>query len=231
MERLGTQEQERRQPEACGAMRRAIHDILKKRQSTQPRQFIRFPFLCQAADDCRIREVLRSPQIYALHPEPQVAAQLRVAECYGPRVSEKLFNYTSISRSLEEVPAAGSGETCPCRKAFRSGVVAENHCQDGHLCTSQLSALKWTYLQALHKKGRRFRFQAMVEEVMTEFWENLAAYVAWYERKHSTKRPLLDKWARAVWNRCLLNLKNSTRRRNPDGYGDLNKQSSEAQQD
>ena len=224
------------------AMEMLLLDLLKITPQKRSRQYIQFLFGTPLADGCKIRQVLRDPNIYVLHPEPNVAASLRVCEAYTPQIGQRLLNYTSSSLDVtaeDEVEAPEqrvNEDVCPCKQALRHSLTEEEKKStliDGHVCTPWLKNLKWPYLQSIGKLGRKYRTALSVNDVLQSLREGLKSYKSWYlKKKGSTNKESLEKWAEAVGNKCQLNVDKAMMEAilKPDGYSGLVQQLTEAKE-
>ena len=224
------------------AMEMLLLDLLKITPQKRSRQYIQFLFGTPLADGCKIRQVLRDPNIYVLHPEPNVAASLRVCEAYTPQIGQRLLNYTSSSLVVtaeDEVEAPEqrvNEDVCPCKQALRHSLTEEEKKStliDGHVCTPWLKNLKWPYLQSIGKLGRKYRTALSVNDVLQSLREGLKSYKSWYlKKKGSTNKESLEKWAEAVGNKCQLNVDKAMMEAilKPDGYSGLVQQLTEAKE-
>ena len=116
-------------------------------------------------------------------------------------------------------------------------VVAQNDqlrqwLHNGHVCTTDLKALKWPYLQGLAEKGRKFRLELPLQVTLDDLTRAFDKYIEWYCRRegqqHSTK---LSSWAAAVIRQAKLNLENALTKSGrllPQGYPGLMRQFKEA---
>ena len=223
---------------AARAMEMLLLDLLKVTPKKRSRQYVQFFFGTPLADGCQLRRVLRDPEIYTLHPEPSLAASLRVSEAYTPQIGQRLLNYTSSSLNVSEEPEEPEQqsieELCTCAQVLRLSLTEEekkNNLIEGHVCTPWLKNLKWPYLQAIGKVGRKYRTSLSIDEVLQSLQEGLKSYIGWYRKRNgSVKLEQLKKWADAVVNKCRLNvdkvmLGTSLK---PDGYSGLVAQLTEA---
>ena len=125
--------------EVEAALRQRVKDKPKERS----RQFIKFLYGSNDAWHLHIRDVLRNGSIHSLHPEPNVAAALRVCERYAPQVQSLLFNYTSAAREASSEDAViDLQQPCACWQALRSRDANDRYLHEGHVCTTDLTALK-----------------------------------------------------------------------------------------
>ena len=97
-----------------------ITNLLRERRTEAPaRQFIRFRFSHNAARDLGLREVLRLPNVYSLHPDPPTAAAIMVSDTFAPQVQCHLMNYTAVSRDLDTTAALNDNlSDCGCRECL-----------------------------------------------------------------------------------------------------------------
>ena len=224
---------------AAQALQVLLFDLLKKATPKRGREYIEFLFGTPLVDGCELRRVLRDPQIYTMHPEPHVAASLRVCETYAPQISQGLLNYTSSSTEVNcEADLQQTDVTfpCPCLQALSPSLFEaekEKSLIEGHVCTPWLKNLKWPYLQAIGKVGRKYRTALSVDEVLQSLRNGLKRYRSWYlKKKGRGKRQQMEQWADAVVRKCPLNLDNvmATSVLKPDVYSGLGVQLRQAKE-
>ena len=90
------------------------------------------------ADACRLREILRSPEVYTLHPQPEVAAAMRVCERYTPQIGQQILNYTESALDVNEEKILDGN--CACRSVLRQSMEEQEKQKciiDGQVCTKE----------------------------------------------------------------------------------------------
>ena len=178
----------------------------------------------------RLRAVLRDPLLMALHPEPAALTQLRLCEEYVPHVSAQVFNYARVASA--ECSPVGPEESCAgdldCLRAVRPGVQLSNCTKEGHICTADLSFLKWPYLQQLCRLGRKFRLPMSLQEVQRCLDDDLQSYVDRFTRKRPHLSDALQRWTSAVKRQAMENARRSFRRWSPEGCDGFRQQLKEA---
>ena len=147
-------------------------ELLRSQMEEPPkRQFLKVKFTSNAARDLQLRSVLRDPQVFMSHPEPEKAAAIMLVESFNPQIQSFLFNYTEAAVEMNiESAAADCLENCACRQCFTS-FCSEDMGPDGHVCTFDTRNLKWGYLSELTKKGKKFRLPSSSEAVLKELDE------------------------------------------------------------
>ena len=137
-----------------------------------------------------------------------MAAALRVCERYAPQVQGLLFNYTSAAKEdSSEYSAMELAQPCACLQALRDCSVVDNCLHEGHVCTTDLTMLKWSYLQGLADKGRKFRLELPLEATRDDLKRAIDNYITWYcQRKGIHHKAKLEAWAAAIMRQAQLNL-------------------------
>ena len=75
------------------------------------------------------------------------------------------------------------------------------------MCTTDLTALKWSYLQGFADKGRKFRLELPLEATLDDLKRAFVNYTTWYCRKKGVQhKNKLDAWAAALMSQARLNL-------------------------
>ena len=76
-------------------------DLLRVQKEKAPkRQFLKVKFSSNAARDLQLRSVLRDPEVYMCHPEPEKAAAIMLVESFRPQIQAFLFNYTEAGNGI-----------------------------------------------------------------------------------------------------------------------------------
>ena len=120
-------------------------ELTSRKQSAEKRDFIKFFYSNRQAQTLQLSEVLRDPAVFTQHPEPEVAAAIRVIHRFSPQIQSQLFNYAPVSIKVPPRPEALSQllkedpTVCPCRNAVRSPTPA--HLHQGHVVTSDPNVL------------------------------------------------------------------------------------------
>ena len=112
--------------------------------------------------------MLRMPQVYMLHPDPETAAAIMVSDHFDPQIQALLFNYIEVATGLDVQEAAtDSLHNCACRTTVLP-LTPDDLNGDGHVCTFDLSRLKWPELQPFNEMGKKYRIPATRQNVQAE---------------------------------------------------------------
>ena len=192
-----------------------IESLRILRADPPKRHFLKIKYTSNMARDFRLREVLRLPDVYEQHPEPEDAAAIMVTESFTPQVQAFLFNYTQAAVELNVDHALHDQlEQCTCHSCFRH-VLPSDLGPEGHVCTYDTRRRKWGYLADLTIKGKKFRLPGSPEQSLKELEVALENYVNWCLEKDQgqTRRQKLQVWADAVYSHALINWKAAEIRR------------------
>ena len=203
-----------------------ILDLIQQKPTVVSRQYITFLYGTKEASCLQLRSVLRHPAVYSLHPEPDVAAGIRVSERYRPRLDAWLLNYSSVAFGEDlddEIMCDDDGGSCPCIQALRPNLdpsVKNFVLKSGHFHTFELKNLKWPILHDLQSFGKKFRLPCSMKVVIQELECSLENYVAWYTQMKLSSRSQLEQWAAEVLRRCKLNWEREASNLRPEGNND-----------
>lgn len=148
------------------AVETALIDELKdKRALPTKRQFLKFHFANKTASKLLLRNVLRDPEVYTLHPQPELAAAIMVMDHFNPQLQAYLCNFAVAARELDlEKALQDDLSNCRCRSAMWK-LLPDDLNQQGHLLTVDSRNLKWPQLKFLVTKGKKFRLEADTDTV------------------------------------------------------------------
>jgi hypothetical protein len=143
--------------------------ILKKKREQPPkREYLKFKFVSNDARDLRLWSVLRLPEVYEKHPEPEKAAAMMISESFSTQLQAYLFNHTQEARDLDvSLASADELSDCCCRKCFVS-LNEDDLNATGHVISVCTEKLKWPYLRTLTQRGKKFRIPMSLEKVFEE---------------------------------------------------------------
>ena len=80
----------------------AILDELRARRACPPdRHYLKFHFGHQDAVHLLLRNVLRDPEVYNLHTEPEVGAAIMVCDKFSPQLQAILCNFAKVAAELD----------------------------------------------------------------------------------------------------------------------------------
>ena len=206
-------------------------ELRRRRQDAPKRQFLKFRFSTNAARDLMLREVLRTPEVYHKHPEPDAAAAIMVSDSFAPQIQAFLFNYTDAARELDVGKAAADNlMNCRCHHAF-TVMLGPN----GHVCTLDTQNLRWGYLSSMTQRGKKYRLPASEDTVKAELDKALTNYTDWALKQDPTasRAEKLQDWANAVRTKAICNWRVAQGKRpvgTMDGYPGLKQAIKEAQE-
>jgi hypothetical protein len=211
-----------------------IYDLLKSRREEPPsRQFLRFKFTHNSARDLLLPEVLRNPEVYNAHPEPDTAAAIMVSTSFDPQLASRLLNYTQVAKTLDVAKATSDtlGD-CSCRQCFTQ-LAPSDLSSLGHVCTYDTTNLRWPYLSSITKAGKKLRLPATIDSVTKELDAGIDHYLTWATEKYQggEKHAKLSRWAEKLRQLAILNWQQSQSRSptSTDGYPGLRQAINEAQ--
>ena len=209
------------------AVETAIIEELRGRKAVpRDRHFLKFDFGHTDAEHLLLRNVLRDPEVYSKHPEPEVAAAMMVCDQFRPQVQALLCNYSKVAQELDtEAALKDELKECQCCHALsQPDQTAFN--SKGHLVLTDTRKLRWPYLRTLVQRGKKFRLQGDMEQVFTDLHASLQGYSVWCSRGKPERLQKLEEWADAVYERCRANwarkLQSDPKHaQTPDGYPGL----------
>jgi hypothetical protein len=97
-------------PSATGAkgqphFRRDRHAIIEElrdcKANPRERHFLKFLYGNQDACHLLLRNVLRDPEVYSKHPEPEVGAAMMVCDQFRPQLQAILCKYAKVAQELD----------------------------------------------------------------------------------------------------------------------------------
>ena len=213
------------QTPASAALGAEVREVLRKRKvEKRPRDFIRFFYSHRIAGELGLPEILRDPEVYAKHPEPDVGAAIMVVHRFAPQIAKDLMNYKDWSlhpTTMMELPA----DKCPCH----SQVLPGTELLDGHVLSTDPAKLASPYLRDILAKGKKYRLQQPVSSVLTRLREGLTEYVVHKAKAHQGDMAYiaaLEAWAALVVAKAEVKLAEASRCRppEPDGFPGLRQQ-------
>jgi hypothetical protein len=200
-------------------------EVLRKRkQEKDKRDVVRFWYGNRLAAGLRLPEIFKLPQVYRLHPEPDVAAALMVVHRFAPQVSSDLFNYNVWATQPTTALPANSKE-CPCHTQVLEGTPL----QDGHVLSTDPSFLKSPYLRDILAHGKKYRVEQPLPTVLRSCKDGLRPYID-YKMKFNKGDPAfgaaLERWSHAVMAVAKTRLQEAAKSSapTPDGYSGLKEQ-------
>ena len=218
-------------------METKLINVLKARKAEAPsRHFLKVTYTHNQARLLRLREVLRDPEVFTRHPNPEVAAAIMVCDKFNPQWQAAITNYSKVAEELDaEAALRDDLSHCRCQQALHP--AAPEHLVRGHVLSVDSTALRWPYLRSLSKKGKKYRLEGPVDSIFDELKAGLDGYVTWassHKPQDLRCRAALESWSQAVQDRCLRNWRSSLSPddlRRPEGYPGLKAQIREAQRD
>ena len=98
--------------QTTAAIASEAREVLRTRKlQKKPRDFVRFFYGNRIAGDMDLPNIFREPDVYRLHPEPEVAAAIMVVHRFAPQISAELFNYKDWAMKPGPLPP-GDPTTC-----------------------------------------------------------------------------------------------------------------------
>ena len=218
------------------AVETAIIDMLREKRANRPkRHFLKVTFLNNQAAHLLLPHVLRDPQVYSKHPEPEVAAAIMVVNKFQPQVQALLCNFAKAAQEFQiDTALHDTLEDCKCQSALLRP-DQEHLNQEGHVCTVDTRKLRWPYLRSLVQRGRKYRLDSDMDDVFLNLRKALEEYCLWCSRGKSERLNALEKWADAVYEHCRRNWAEKLQSpgfvpENPSGYPHLRRAIQEAHQ-
>jgi len=106
--------------------------------------------------DLDLPGLLKEPEVYKLHPEPDVAAAIMVVHRFVKRIATALFNF----KVLAQMPApVNPNERCQCQCLGQ--VLPGATLMDGHVLATNPEELASPYLMDIVSKDKQFGFPKM----------------------------------------------------------------------
>ncbi len=181
-----------------------IEELKERRAHPLKRQFLKLSFSNQEASALLLANVLRSPEVYSKHPEPEAAAAIMVVNKFRPQIQALLCNYAAAARELNLSEALQDElQDCECRNALFKPDDTMMH--EGHVLTIETRNLRWPYLRSIAQRGKKFRLESDIDTVFVDLRHSLDSYVAWCSHGDERRLPKLEEWAEAVYQRCRSN--------------------------
>jgi hypothetical protein len=207
------------------AIAAAARDILRKRKAEKKqRDYVRLLYGNHMAATMDLPGIMKDPDVYRLHPEPDVAAAIMIVHRFQPNIAATLFNYKDWSIAPAPMPT-GEAEACPCHRQVLPGTAL----MEGHICDTDVTKLAGPYLRDILSKGRKFRLEQPMSSVLPRLEEGLEQYVSYKVRaKRGDAGYLmqLERWADAVMAKARTKVVQGAAAQlpMPDGYPGLRDQ-------
>ena len=217
------------QSAVTAAIAAEAREALRKRKAEKkPRDFIRFLYGHPIARDLDLPGLLKDPDVYKLHPEPDVAAAIRVVHRFAPQIATSLFNYKDWAQRPAPINPNEHGP-CPCLGQVLPGATVV----DGHVLSTNPEELASPYLRDILSKGKKFRLPQQLSSVMMRLTEGVGQYLEYKKRGRAEEEwhAALEAWAGAVLAKAQARLTAAaqTQPPEPDGHPDLQRQMTAAQ--
>jgi hypothetical protein len=183
--------------QVTAALATEVRDVLRRRKAERkPRDYVRFLYGNRLAASLRLPDLFHDPQVYKLHPEPDVAAAIMVVHRFAPQVAADLFNYSTWAAN--PAPMDGADPTkCPCHGQVFPGTPL----LDGHVLGTDPACLRSPYLRDILLKGKKYRLQQPLGSVLPRLRDGLDQYIAYKVRAKQGDQGYADalgRWAHAV---------------------------------
>jgi hypothetical protein len=98
-----------------------IEELKERRASPRSRHFLKFHYGHHDAEHLLLRNVLRDPEVYTKHPNPEVAAAIMVCDKFHPQLQAMLCNFAKASTttrpSMTTCTTVSAGTPSPSRRA------------------------------------------------------------------------------------------------------------------
>ena len=207
-----------------------VREVLRKRKAEKrPRDFVRFLYGHRLAGAMDLPGIFTDPEVYKMHPEPEVAAAIMVVHRFAPQIASDLFNYKDWALHPAPMPPKDAA-TCPCHGQVLPGADLV----DGHVLSTKVDYLSSPYLRDILARGKKYRLQQPVGTILSRLQEGLHEYTGHKKKHRLNDQPFhaaLDAWAAAVLARAGARLARAARTQapEPDGYPGLRKQLKAAQ--
>eukprot|EP00667_Euglena_gracilis_P000109 EG_transcript_109 len=217
------------QTATTAAIAAEAREALRKRKAEKKaRDFVRFLYGHPIAEKMALPDIIRDPEVYKLHPEPEVGAAIMVVHKFAPQIASALFNYKDWAMHPQPMDADGE-EHCPCRTQVRPNATLV----EGHVLSTDPDELASPYLREILSKGKKYRLRLPISSVLARLEDGLRQYVEYKTKAHQDDegyRTGLLKWAEAVRARAEARITQAAREHphEPDGYPNLQEQLSAA---
>ena len=182
-----------------------IEELRGRKADPRGRHFLKFLFGNQEACHLMLRNVLRDPEVYSKHPEPEVAAAIMVCDKFRPQLQAILCNYAKVAQELDLPKSLRDDlQDCHCSHCLQK---PDQSCfnGEGHVTMADTRNLKWPYLRTMVHRGRKFRIDSDMEQVFANLRQSLDGYTAWCSRGSPERLAKLDEWADAAYQGCRQN--------------------------
>jgi len=213
------------QTAVTAAIAAEAREALRKRKAEKKaRDFVRFFYSHPIAEKMGLPDIIRDPEVYKLHPDPDVGAAIMVVHKFAPQIASALFNYKEWAMSPKPMEAGGEAQ-CPCHTQVRPNATLV----EGHVLSTEPEELASPYLRDILSKGKKYRLKQPVHTVLTRLKEGLDQYVDYKVKTNQNDADYeraLHKWAEAVTARAEARMVEAAREnpQEPDGYPDLDRQ-------
>ena len=148
-----------------------IEALRAMRTAPPKRQFLKVKYTNNAARDFQLRTILRRPEVYECHPEPEDAAGIMLVESFSPQIQALLFNYSQAAVELDAARALEDNlSNCACGKCFRQ-MLPDDIGPSGHVCTYNTQRLKWGYLADDVREQKLRQWAAAVMKFALANWK------------------------------------------------------------
>ena len=133
-------------PNKAAEMEMTLIDILMdKKVQPESHPYITVLFGAKEMDQLQLPRVLHHPNVYSLHPQPEVATSIRISERHMPRLDAMLMNVAKyILRPMPQMDE--SLQPCACQSAIKENLQEERKremVKVGHVLSSNVFQLKW----------------------------------------------------------------------------------------
>jgi len=137
-----------------------IEQLRDRKANPRARHYLKFLYGNQEACHLMLRNVLRDPEVYSKHPEPEVAAAIMVCDKFRPQLQAMLCNYAKVAQELDlEKALHDSLQDCRCgRTLWKPDPSCQNG--EGHVVMADTRNLKWPYLRTMVHRGSKFGLTA-----------------------------------------------------------------------
>ena len=129
---------------------------LTKRRTNQPkRHYLKFRFSSDQSQDLGLSHVLRDPEVFSLHPNPEVGAAIMVSNSFHPHIQSQLLNYSKASTELNLTSTlADTLESCRCKESVRPG-FPDNLLVNGHINSNDKTWIVSPLMRTLSQQGKK----------------------------------------------------------------------------
>ena len=159
-----------------------IEELRERRANPRDRHFLKFLYGHKDACHLLLRNVLRDPEVYSKHPEPEVGAAIMVCDKFRPQLQAILCNYSKAAQELD-LSTALRDELWDCRCSqtlWKPDPGCTN--EEGHVLMSDTRNLRWPFLRTMVQRGRKFRLETDTDQIFADLRLSLDSYVSWCAR-------------------------------------------------